>query len=817
MTPPTVGLPVEAVIGDLRGALSDVGAAVLVAPPGSGKTTLVPLHLVSEPWTHGRKVVVLEPRRLATRAAARRMAQLTGTDLGDAVGYVTRDDRRTGPDVTVEVVTEGVLTRRIQRDPELADTACVVFDELHERNLQTDLGLAFTLDVRRSIRPDLRVLVMSATLDAERVGRLLGPDTPVIVAEAPTYPVDLRWTPPPPRARLEDHVAAIVHRAVDTEPGDVLVFLPGMAEIRRVADRLAETGLPAEVRMLHGSLPPEEQDAAVTPGPLRRVVLSTDIAESSLTVEGVGIVVDSGLARAPRFDPRTGMTRLRTVPISKASADQRAGRAGRTGPGVAYRLWSKAEHAARRPHIDPEITQVDLTGLALELAGWGTTDPADLPFLDPPPPRGLAEARRLLETLGALDSDGRLTEHGRALLALPLHPRLAHMVAAADGDRYLACLLAALVDERDVLRGGDVPVDVAIRLDLVLDPDRRHPLAATGTVRRVRRVAEDLARRAKVESRAADPDRAGPVLALAFPDRLAIRRGGPGRFQLRTGTTAWIPESDPLATERFVVAVDLDGRRRDARIRLAAAIDPDDVAERYAHEVTTHTELVWEGDRLLERTHRRLGGLTLDRRDRRPEPGPATTAAVLDRLRRGDLSELPWNDAARSLVDRVRFLHARLGDPWPDWSTQALVRDLDRWLGPSLTGARGLDDLRRVDLVSVLRRFLGHPLVTELDRVAPRRLTVPSGRRVPVDYSTTPPRIAVKVQEMFGTAATPEIAGEPVVLELLSPAGRPLQITSDLGGFWAGSWQEVRREMAGRYPKHRWPKDPAAATPGGGR
>ncbi len=323
MTPPTVGLPVEAVIGDLRGALSDVGTAVLVAPPGSGKTTVVPLHLASEPWTDGRKVVVLEPRRLATRAAARRMAQLTGTDVGDTVGYVTRDDRRTGPDVTVEVVTEGVLTRRLQRDPELADTACVVFDELHERNLQTDLGLAFTLDVRRSIRPDLRVLVMSATLDAERVARLLGPDTPVIVAEAPTYPVDLRWTPPPPRARLEDHVAVIVHRAVDTEPGDVLVFLPGMAEIRRVADRLAETGLPAEVRMLHGSLPPEEQDAAVTPGPLRRVVLSTDIAESSLTVEGVGIVVDSGLARAPRFDPRTGMTRLRTVPISKASADQR--------------------------------------------------------------------------------------------------------------------------------------------------------------------------------------------------------------------------------------------------------------------------------------------------------------------------------------------------------------------------------------------------------------------------------------------------------------------------------------------------------------
>ncbi len=810
MGPPTTGLPVEAVVPDLRTALAEAGSAVLVAPPGSGKTTVVPLHLVGEPWARGRKVVVLEPRRLATRAAARRMAELVGSPVGDRIGYVTRDDRRTGPRVGVEVVTEGVLTRRLQRDPELPDTACLVFDEMHERNLQTDLGLALALDVRRTIRPDLRILVMSATLDAERVGRLLGDGTAVITADARTHPVEIRWVPPARRARMEDHAATVLHRAVDTEPGDILVFLPGMAEIRRVAERLAATGLPADVRMLHGSLPPDEQDAALRPGPLRRVVLSTDVAESSLTVEGVRVVVDSGLARAPRFDPRTGMTRLRTIPISKASADQRAGRAGRTEPGIAYRLWSKAEHAARRPHIDPEISQVDLAGLALELAGWGTADPETLPFLDPPPPRTFAEARRLLVRLGAVDADGLLTDQGKAMLTLPLHPRLAHMVTAADEDAYLACLLAALVEERDVLQGrpDELPVDVAVRLTLLADPNRR-----TARVRRVRRIADDLARRVGAAPGEISVDRAGSLLALAFPDRLAIRRGGPGRFQLRTGTTAWIPERDPLAAEPFVVAVAVDGRRKDARIRLAAAIDTDEVTERYADEVVVQTELVWDRDRLVERTHRRLGGVTLDRSDRRPEPGPATTSAILDRLRRRGLGALPWSDDARDLLHRVRFLHARFGDPWPDWSDAALEESLHEWLGPSLVGATGLDDVARLDLAKVLRGRLGHRLGGELDRLAPRRVSVPSGRRIRVDYSGERPSIAVKVQEMFGTTTTPEVAGLPVVLHLLSPAGRPMQITADLAGFWAGSWHDVRREMAGRYPKHAWPDDPARARP----
>lgn len=820
MSPPTVGLPIEGSIPSVLAALADPGRAVLVAPPGSGKTTVVPLHLVDQPWSGGRKIVVLEPRRLATRAAARRMASLTETRVGDLVGYVTRDDRRVGPETRIEVVTEGVLTRRLQRDPELADTACVVFDEVHERNLQTDLGLALALDVGDTLRPDLRLLVMSATLDADRVARLLGDRTPVVTGEARTYPVEVRWTPPPRRVRREDHIASVVHRAVETEPGDVLVFLPGMGEIRRVSERLAATGLPAEVRMLHGSLPPADQDAAIAPstGPFPKVVLSTDIAESSLTVEGVRIVVDSGLARAPRFDPRTGMTRLRLIDISKDSADQRAGRAGRLGPGVAYRLWSKAEHAGRRRHVDPEISQVDLAGLALELAGWGTPDPAALPFLDQPPSRAFAEARRLLALLGAVTDTGQITALGRDMLALPLHPRLAHMVAGAGKDGYLACLIAALVDERDVLRGhpDEVPVDLAERLALLLDPSRRHPLAAGGSVRRVRRTADDLARRARVRHHRADPTRAGSVLALAFPDRLAVRRGGPGRFQLRTGTTAWIPATDPLATETFLVAADLDGRRKDARIRLAAAIDPDEVAERYADDVISHRHLRWEGDRLVERVRRQIGGLVLDEQRRRPSPGPATTAALLERLLRHDLADLSWTDAARSLRDRVRFLHHRLGDPWPDWSERTLAADLEEWLGPYLADATGLDAVRRLDLTSVLRAHLGHRLAAELDRLAPRRITVPSGRQVAVDYGGDGPSIAVRVQEVFGTWEHPEVAGRPVILHLLSPAGRPVQITSDLAGFWAGSWREVRREMAGRYPKHPWPVDPANAEPARG-
>lgn len=802
------GLPVEAVIPDIRTALATRGAAVLVAPPGSGKTTVVPLHLLD---TVPGRIVVLEPRRLATRAAARRMAALLDEPVGRTVGYVTRHDRATSRNTRVEVVTEGILTRRLQANPELGDTSIVIFDELHERNLQTDLGLALVLDARAQLRPDLRLLVMSATIDPDPVASLLG-GAPVITAVTEAYPVDIRWAPAPPRSRHGDeHVAAVVYRALRETEGDILVFLPGMAEIRRVEKRL--TDALADVRILHGSLPTEEQDLAIAPStpPFRKVVLSTDIAESSLTVEGVSVVVDSGVARAPRFDPRTGMTRLRTVPISRASADQRAGRAGRLGPGVAYRLWSKMEQATRRPHIDPEITQVDLAGLALELAAWGVFDPSELAWLDPPPAAAWEEGRALLEGLGAIE-DGRLTATGREMASLPLHPRLARMVADAGPDRPLAIWLATVIDQRDPLRGSpdEVPVDAAIRVRLLIDRRFNHPGAAPGALHHLRDVASDLARRIDVDDLAdVDLDRVGPVLALAFPDRLAVRRGSPGRFQLRTGNTAFLPATDSLATEDFVVAADLDGRRKDARIRLAGGIDREDVAAAFSHEIDESRGLRWEGDRLIDRTEQRLGGIVLESIDRRPGPGEETLAALLDRIGRNGIGALPWTTAASRLRERLLFLREKAGEPWPDWSDEGLAASLEEWLAPYLVAATGWDDVAALDLASILRRRLGHRLLQRLDDEAPTHLTLPSGRRVRLDYSREAPTLSVRVQELFGVSTTPTVGGEPIVVELLSPADRPIQITSDLAGFWTGSWHDVRKEMAGRYPKHDWPEKPA--------
>ncbi|MDF1597008.1 MAG: ATP-dependent helicase HrpB [Acidimicrobiia bacterium] len=807
-------LPVEGSLPSLRSALAAQRQAVLVAPPGSGKTTIVPLLLLAEPWLEGRKITVLEPRRLATRAAARRMAFLLGEQAGETVGYVTKTDRKVGPDTRIEVVTEGVLTRRLQRDPELPGVGLVVFDEFHERSLQTDLGLALALDAKRMLRPDLRLLVMSATIDADKIAGLLG-GAPVIRSEARSFPVEVRWEPRPRQTWLEPHVVAVVRQALRTDGGDILVFLPGIGEINRVMNLLRDAGVEADIHRLHGSLSIEEQDAALTVASSRKVVLSTDIAESSLTVEGVRVVVDGGAARAPRFDSRTGMTRLKTIPISKASADQRSGRAGRTEPGVAYRLWSKVEHGPRKAHIEPEITQVDLAGFALELAAWGAADASDLDFLDRPPRRALAEAHRLLGLLGAVDGDGRLTESGRAMVNLPLHPRLARMVVDAGDDQALACLLAAVVDDRDILRGpsDEIPVDVALRIELVTGAADAHPNLDRRALERLRRNARDLARRADIKTNAVDPDHCGRVLALAFPDRLAVQRGTAGRFQLRTGTSAWMASSDSLAGERFVVVADLDGKRKDARIRLAAALVGDEVSAVYGHEVEERAELVWVDDRLMERRTVRLGGMVIEEREQRAAPGPEATAAVISRLQQRKLEDLPWTDAARSIRDRVAFLRNTVGSRWPDWSTPALVESLEDWLLPSLGLPTGFDRFDRLDLASVLRGRLGYPLAGELERLAPKEITVPSGRSVRVDYSRDWPTVAVRVQEMYGTTTTPTVGGQPVVLQLLSPARRPLQITRDLGGFWTGSWSDVRKEMAGRYPKHDWPDDPATATP----
>lgn len=826
-------LPVVEALDALRLALTDGTRAVLVAPPGAGKTTVVPLALLDAPWLGDQRIVMLEPRRLATRAAAQRMAATTRSPIGELVGYQTRDEREITSTTRIEVVTEGVLTRRLQNDPELPGVGAVIFDEVHERNLTTDVGLALTLDSASQLRPDLRIVAMSATPDTEGLSRVL--DAPIIESEGRTFPIDVRWLPrtpgggPAPRKgrprpksnrgpdRIEPDVVAAVLQALGDADGDILVFLPGIGEIRRTERLLGDVlGPNIDVYPLAGALTLAEQDRALEPSPpgRRRVVLSTDIAETSLTVDGVRIVIDSGLAREPRFDPRSGMTRLTTVATSRASAEQRSGRAGRTEPGVAYRLWSKLEHGTRARHRSPEILQADLAGFALELAAWGGAD--DLEFIDAPPAGALAQARELLTDLYALDHDDQtITPLGRKMLGLPVHPRLARMIAVDQSP--LACAIAALVDERDIFRGrpDEVPTDLALRVG-VISGARGHDLADRGAVHRLRDRAADLARRARLpfDRGALDPDRVGAVLLLAYPDRLAALRRGV-QYQLRGGSTAFLPANDTLVDETFVVAADLDGKRDKARIRLAAAVDAEDVIAAFGPDIVEQRTIIWNTDRndLSETIERRLGSIRLGSHTDRPAAGDATTAALIERVRTTDLRVLRWTDAATSLRERVAFLHTNLGDPWPDWSVPALLASLDTWLTPYLPGARGRADLDQLDLTTLLRSQLPWPDGARLDELAPAALELPTGRSATIDYSGEQPTASVRVQDLFGTTTHPDAGGRPIRLELLSPADRPIQVTADLPGFWSGSWTEVRKEMAGRYPKHQWPDDPANAAP----
>lgn len=832
-------LPVEATLDEVRSALRESSAAVLQAPPGAGKTTIVPLRLLAEPWLDGQRIVMLEPRRLAARAAARRMADLLGEEVGRTVGYRTRDERHVGRDTRIEVVTEGILTRRLQRDPSLPGISMVIFDEIHERNLQSDLALAFTLDARDALRPDLRILAMSATLDSDRVAAVIGRDqpAPVITSEGRTHPIDVRWRPVQHRGsqrpRIAEATVSAVEHALRHDEGDVLVFLAGAADIRRVASLLAGRGRTddVDVRLLFGALSLQEQDLALAPSPAgrRRVVLATDIAETSLTVEGIRVVIDSGQVRSPRYDSRSGLTRLRTGINSRASAEQRAGRAGRVEPGVAYRLWSKMEQATRRPHADPEIASVYLTGFALELAVWGaSTD--DLTFLDSPPRRSLDAARSLLHDLGALDADGRVTDVGRSMSELPVHPRLARMVTAGIdlGVGSVACSLAALLEERDVLRGrpDELPTNIVDRLRLVDGTAKDHPRLDRSALHLVRRRAGELARRSGIERNDRESTdsmtAAGLALALAYPDRVAQARGN-GRFRMRHGAGAWLPDGDPLTGEPFLVVAELatDARaergRADHRILMAAALDASDLEVATGDGVEGITTLDWDPERddLRVRTERRLGALVLASTEGPVEPDDATIAALLDRVRATRLEVLGWSRSSRALQTRLQYAHRVFGDRWPDVSDDRLLADLDDWLTPRLHGITRRAQLERIDVGRLLSDLVGHHRVHQLEAVVPSTFTLASGRRAAIDYGGEQPSIAVRVQDLYGTTTHPAVADGkiPLVVHLLSPAGRPVQITADLPGFWSGSWSEVRKDMAGRYPKHDWPLDPSSATP----
>jgi ATP-dependent helicase HrpB len=822
---PLPDLPVTAVLPELAGALAAAGTAVLTAPPGAGKSTIVPLALLGSPWLGGQRIVLLEPRRLAARALAARMASLLGEETGATVGYRMRQDTRVSRATRLEVVTEGVLTRMLQADPALEGVGALLFDEFHERSLQADLGLALALDVRANLRPDLRLLVMSATLQAEPVAALLD-GAPIVTAAGRSFPVATHYLASRSDEPLPRAVASAVRRALAETTGDVLVFLPGTAEIRRSADFLAGQYAPpaVQVRTLYGDLSRDEQDAAIRPAPPgeRKVLLSTNIAETSLTIEGITAVVDSGLERRSRFDPNTGLGSLVTDWISRASADQRQGRAGRLGPGVCYRLWGEARQRSLLPATPPEIVATDLAPLALELAAWGVADPAALRWLDAPPPGAFAQARELLGTLGALDEAGRITSHGRELQRLGVHPRLAHLLlhAREQGLAATAAALAALLSERDLLRGEAARDDADIRTRLEL-------LRAGGpATRHIRRAADDLLRRlGNAPIRTAndlDPDAAGALLAVAWPDRVGrAREAGSGRYQLATGRGANLGQPQALSRAEFIVAPAVDAGARDARIFLAAPLTLAELQAALPAAIRTVTEVAWEprDGAVVARRRRVLGELSLADEPVRDVDPATLAAAFLAGLQASGLDVLPWEPVLRQWQARVALAHAwdpRPSAPWPDVSDAALLASLPEWLGPWVAGMSRLDHLRRLDLGAALRGLLDHGQQRRLDELAPTHLAVPSGSRIAIDYLDGPvPTLSVRLQEVFGLQASPAVcAGRvPVLLKLLSPAGRPVQVTRDLASFWASGYHEVRRELKGRYPKHYWPDDPLTAEP----
>ncbi len=842
---------------ELLAVLTAGSRAILEAPPGAGKTTVVPLALLDAPWRMGGKILVLEPRRLAARAAATRMARLLGEDVGQTVGYRVRLENRVSAQTRIEVVTEGILTRLLQDDPALEGVAAVLFDEFHERSLQADLGVALALDAQAVLRPDLRLLLMSATLDSARLGPWLGgpdqPPAPIVRSEGKMFPVETHYAPPAAvaaaGARPTERLAALAPSAItralrEHADGDILVFLPGLADQRRVADRL-QLSSEVDLHVLHGELPLDQQDAALRPAPVgrRKVVLATSIAETSLTIEGVRIVIDGGFARVPRFDLRTGLTTLATEPVSRAAADQRRGRAGRLGPGICYRLWAEADHAHLPAHAAPEIKAADLSGLALETALWGTTV-EQLRWLDPPPPPALAQARDLLTRLGALAPapivggsplPQQPTDHGRELARLGLAPRLGHLVLRghAAGHGPTAAALAALLAERDILAGTgggqtnngrpDTNPDLRLRLEALATG--RSPLPGLtvdqGLVRRVREAASALRRRAGIPDGFLQPDAAGPLAALAYPDRLA-QRETPERVRLLSGQRAVLPNQFFATSDQFFAVALLEGFGGQTRAALAAPLSASELEREFSALIETVDEVRFDEatGRVTARRRRRLGALVLtDSALTNPSP-EQVRHALLDALQAAGIARLPWTEDAQSLRERLAFMHHLNPAQWPAVDDATLLETFFEWLEPHVPPtARSLADVARTDLSEALLGRLpgGWSQRQELDRTAPSHLEVPSGSRIRLDYSDPiAPILAVRLQEVFGLLDTPTVGGAariPLLIHLLSPGRRPVQVTRDLRSFWQTGYFEVRKDMRGRYPKHHWPDDPLSAPP----
>jgi ATP-dependent helicase HrpB len=811
-------LPIDDVLDDLSRTLQANNAAVLVAPPGAGKTTRVPLALLDEPWAKGRKIIVLEPRRIAARASAERMAKTLGERVGETVGYRVRFGSKVSRATRIEVVTEGIFSRQILDDPELSGVAAVLFDEFHERSLDADLGLALARDAQTGLREDLRILVMSATLDGARVATLMG-EAPVIASEGRAFSVETRYLGRKADAPLERQMADAIASALRADPGSVLAFLPGAAEIRRTQNFLGERVHDAGVEIvpLFGALDAAVQDRAIAPAPKgsRKVVLATSIAETSLTIEGVRIVVDSGLSRLPRYEPDVGLTRLETVRASRAAVDQRRGRAGRTEPGICYRLWDEPQTASFAAYTQPEILSADLSSLVLDLAQWGVADPATLAFLDPPPAPALKEARSLLTELGALDGDGRITAEGKSLRALALPPRLARMIVDSHrlGAGEEAAQIAAVLTERGL--GGD-----SVDLDFRLDAFRRdRSQRAVSALALAQRWAQQVA--ASSSPQGGGELTTGVMLALAFPDRVARNRGN-GSFVLANGRGAAVEQTSALARAPYIAVAELTGTAAQGRILLAAPISQTEIELRFADQIENADEISFDRSALALRARRKktLHAITLSEAPLALSPSAETARIFADGLIAAGLDKLPWSKAAKQWRDRVMFLRKAQGEikgeNWPDLSDDALAARREDWLVPALYDKLSLKDVSAGDLSEALSTLLPWELRTRLEREAPTHFEAPTGTQLPIDYEAEQgPTITVRLQELFGLNTHPSIAkgAVPLVLELLSPAHRPVQVTRDLPGFWRGSYAAVRSDLRGRYPRHPWPEDPANAPP----